>query len=342
MKSIKDLTSSELYDFLQRNPKTWIVSGAAGFIGSNISLKLLENSQYVIGVDNFKTGRKINIDKLNSFKSFTFIENDFSSEEDAQSIIDRGDYMLHQGAIGSVPRSLKEPILYNYNNVDTFLNILNSLTKSSIKGFVFASSSSVYGDNIKLPKVENEIGNPLSPYAVTKKINEIHSKLYADCYKQKSIGLRYFNVFGPRQDPEGNYAAVIPKWINAFINNDDIHVNGDGNISRDFCFIKNVIDLNIRSALILNEKEENYNEIFNVACSQKTSLNDLIEILKNEFLNRGFTTQPSIKYLPPRAGDIQDSLADISKAKKELGYNPDINFKNAIKETINWYLNFDR
>jgi UDP-N-acetylglucosamine/UDP-N-acetylgalactosamine 4-epimerase len=342
MKSIKNLTSSELYELLNNNSKTWVVSGAAGFIGSNIALTLLKNNQHVIGIDNFKTGRQVNIDKLKTFKSFKFIENDFSSEDEILNIIADSDFMLHQGAMGSVPRSLEQPILYNDLNVNTFLNILNCLKKTNIDGFVFASSSSVYGDNLKLPKVENEIGNPLSPYAVTKKINEIHSRLYADCFQQKSIGLRYFNVFGPRQDPNGNYAAVIPKWISAFMNNDDINVNGDGGISRDFCYITNVVEINIRSALILKEKNSNYNEIYNVACGQKTSLNELISILKEEFLARGLESNININYLPPRAGDIQDSLADITKAKKDLGYNPDTHFKNAICETISWYLDVDK
>tara|TARA_B100000900_G_C20584232_1_gene718807 strand:- start:416 stop:1441 length:1026 start_codon:yes stop_codon:yes gene_type:complete len=338
MNKVKDLSNSELFDYLKNDQYTWIITGSAGFIGSNIALALLHNNQKVVGIDNFITGKKENLEILKTYSNFEFIENDLSSEIEVAKIIEKSDYILHQAAIGSVPRSLKEPILYNKENVNCFLNLLNCIRNSNVKGFVYASSSSVYGDDNRLPKIEKYTGNPLSPYAATKKINEIHSKLYSDCYDSKCIGLRYFNVFGPKQDPAGNYAAVIPKWISAFINNEDINVNGDGSISRDFCFIDNVIQINIRSALALDKQVPGFNEIYNVACGNKTSLNDLIEALKDDFSLRGNTNCPNINYLPPRKGDIQDSLADISKAEKDLGYHPDIDLRKSIKKTIDWYI----
>lgn len=338
MKSFAKLRTVDLFDYLKLNQSTWVVTGVAGFIGSNIAITLLKHNQKVIGIDNFITGRKSNLDELQIHKNFKFIENDLSDVNQISNIINQSDYVLHQAALGSVPRSMKEPILYNKENVNGFLNILNCIEKSNIKGFVFASSSSVYGDDDTLPKIESHTGNPLSPYAATKKINEIHAKLYSVCYDQKSIGLRYFNVFGPKQDPNGSYAAVIPKWISAFIKNEDINVNGDGSISRDFCFIDNVVQINIRSALILSEMESGFNAIYNVACGNKTSLNDLIEILRDDFLERNQNSAPTINYLPPRKGDIQDSLANISKAVKELGYIPDTDFRKGIKQTVDWYL----
>lgn len=336
MISIKDSTFDEILKFLKTKSFKWVVTGASGFIGSNIVERLLEHNQFVIGIDNFATGKKSNVLKFYNNNNFTFIKSDLNSLTELKKIIDSQDFILHQAALGSVPRSLEEPVLFHNNNVGTHLNIIEASVSSSLKGLVYASSSSVYGDDKVYPKKEDFIGEVLSPYALTKRLNEDYSKIYNKVYHQSSIGLRYFNVFGKRQDPNGQYAAVIPRWIDSVKNNKDINVNGDGSISRDFCHVNNVVEANIRAALIQMDKKQ-YN-IFNVACGHKISLNQLAKFIIEDFEDRNIPYSGKINYLPPRKGDIQDSLADISKAKSLLGYFPDINFKDSLKKTISWYL----
>ena len=336
MINVKNSSFNDILNFISNNPFKWVVTGASGFIGSNIVEILLDNNQSVVGVDNHSTGKESNILNFLENDNFTFINNDLSSIEEIKLIIDSQDFMLHQAALGSVPRSIKEPLLFHNNNIGSHLNILEASNTTSIKGIVYASSSSVYGDDEVFPKKEDSIGNVLSPYALTKKINEEYAKVYYKIYQVSSIGLRYFNVFGKRQDPDGQYAAVIPKWISAVNENNDVNVNGDGSISRDFCYINNVIEMNIRSALI--QLESRQCDIFNVACGKNISLNQLLNYIKKEFDLKNKSYSGNINYLPPRQGDIQDSLADIDKAINILGYSPDTDFEKSLNKTISWYL----
>lgn len=336
MIDIKKSSYKKILKFLEANQYKWIVTGSAGFIGSNIVEKLLDCNQVVIGVDNFSSGSQINLEEFENDKNFSFINSNLNSVKEIETIIKDSDFVLHQGALGSVPRSIKEPALFHINNVGAHFNILNAIINTPIKGMVYASSSSVYGDDTNLPKIEDSIGEPLSPYALTKRFNEEHSNLYYKVYNISNIGLRYFNVFGKRQNPNGEYAAVIPKWINAVIKNEDININGDGLISRDFCHVNNVVELNIRAALIqINSKQ---NTILNVACGKKTSLNELADLIIKDFQKRNINYSGMVNHLPPRLGDIQDSLADINKAVNIYGYEPNTNFKKALNDTITWYL----
>lgn len=335
-----------VYDKLIRKLKneehTWLITGAAGFIGSNLLETLLKLDQKVVGLDNFSTGYQRNLDEVQSLVSkeqwnnFKFIEGDIRNIEDCQLACKNIEYVLHEAALGSVPRSITDPIATNSVNITGFLNMLVACKNANIKRFVYAASSSTYGDHPELPKVEDRIGKPLSPYAVTKFVNELYAEVFARTYGLESIGLRYFNVFGKRQNPDGAYAAVIPKWISSMIKNIPIYINGDGSTSRDFCFIENTVQINLLAAFC--QKSQAVNQIYNVAVGDRTSLNELFFYLRDS-LASGF---PHLNNLSPsygdfRAGDIRHSLADISKAKKFLGYQPSHRIYEGLAEAMAWY-----
>ena len=320
---------------------TWLITGVAGFIGSSILKRLLELNQKVYGYDNFITGFKKNIEDVKNslteekWKNFKFIEGDIRDISSLNELKVNIDFILHQAALGSVPRSIKNPIRSSDINISGFLNILNFSKNKEIKKFVYASSSSVYGDHERLPKIENLIGNQLSPYAITKRVNEMYANNFEELFEIKTIGLRYFNVFGPRQDPDGAYAAVIPKWINAMINNDDVFINGDGTTSRDFCFVENVVDANILSAICPNQNDQN---IFNIACGDRTSLFQLFNLLKDAINANGINYKKEPILRDFREGDVLHSLADISLSRNILGYNPKFNVATGIPLTVKWFL----
>ncbi len=324
------------------NPKTWLITGVAGFIGSNLLESLLELNQRVIGIDNFATGHQNNLDEVKNLVSkeqwskFKFISGDIRIYDDCVAAIQGVDYVLHQAALGSVPRSIKDPIESNSANISGFLNILEAAKEEQVKSFTYAASSSTYGDHPALPKVEVNIGNPLSPYAVTKYVNELYAQIYAQTYDFKSIGLRYFNVFGKRQDPSGAYAAVIPKWISAMMNNEEFFINGDGKTSRDFCYIENAIQMNILAATAKDNKK---NEVYNVAVGDKTNLNELYLIIKKALTDNGLDVQVKPTFRDFRVGDVRHSQADINKARKNLGYSPEFSAVDGINQVISWYQN---
>jgi UDP-N-acetylglucosamine 4-epimerase len=330
---------------LKAEPKTWLVTGVAGFIGSNLLEALLELDQYVVGLDNFSTGHQRNLDevqtlvKAEQWARFRFINGDICDIVKCHRACEGVDYVLHQAALGSVPRSIEDPINTNQSNIDGHLNILVAARDAKVKNLVYAASSSTYGDHTDLPKVEDKIGKPLSPYAVTKLVNELYAGVFARTYGYKSIGLRYFNVFGRRQDPEGAYAAVIPKWITAMIKNEPVYINGDSETSRDFCYIDNTIQANLLSATASNEDVAN--QVYNVALGDRTSLNQLYVLLRDRLA----TDFPHLKDATPvyrdfRVGDVRHSLADISKAKKLLGYQPSHSVKEGLEQAMDWYIDF--
>ena len=326
---------------LKAKPKRWLITGVAGFIGSNLLEALLASNQKVVGVDNFVTGFRSNLTlvKLNVSKkqwsNFTLIKGSISNIQICKKACQKIDYVLHQAAIGSVPRSIKNPIDTNNSNVTGFLNMIIAAKESKVKKFVYASSSSVYGDNLTLPKIEKNIGSALSPYAFTKQINETYSRLFSKIYGLECTGLRYFNVFGKNQNPNGDYAAVIPKWIIAMLQNKKITIYGDGNTTRDFCYIENVIQANILAATNSNQ---NNNSIYNVAVGNQISLNDLfLSIKKNLQINNIFYQKKPI-YKSFRSGDIRYSLANIAKIKKELKYSPYQSFDTGICDLVPWYI----
>lgn len=328
---------------LKSNPKVWLITGVAGFIGSNLLEHLLKLDQVIVGIDNFSTGYQRNLDEVKSlvtdvqWKRFHFIECDIQDYEDCVLALKGVDYVLHQAALGSVPRSIADPLSSNGVNISGFLNILNASKEEGVKSFTYAASSSTYGDHPKLPKVEKNIGNPLSPYAVTKHVNELYAGVYARNYGFKTIGLRYFNVFGKRQDPDGAYAAVIPKWTASLIKGEDVFINGDGETSRDFCFIENIIQMNILSAIASNDAKD---QVYNVAVGEKTTLNILYKIIQSALAkNISHNNQMPI-YRDFRAGDVRHSLADISKAKIALGYLPEFKISDGIEKAMPWYVNF--
>lgn len=313
-----------------------LVTGAAGFIGSNLVEDLLDNDNEVIGLDNFATGSKSNIDLFKGNENFTFLEGDIRNLDDCKRAVDGVDFLLHQAALGSVPRSIKDPITTNELNISGFLNMLSAAKDAKVKRFVYATSSSVYGDEQRLPKVEAKIGKPLSPYAITKAVGEQYAKVFGDLYGFETIGLRYFNVFGKRQDPDGAYAAAIPKFIRHLIRHESPTIHGDGTQSRDFTYIDNVVHANHIALLSTNPVA--VNEVYNVAFGSSTNLNKLIEILQN--LLSSF--DPSIndvevKYGPERVGDVRHSLASIVKAETILGYRPEIDLKMGLERAIKWY-----
>lgn len=323
-------------------PKTWLVTGVAGFIGSNLLETLLKLNQTVIGLDNFATGYQKNLDEVQSLVSdeqwqrFSFIEGDIRNLADCQKACSGVDYVLHQAALGSVPRSLADPITTNEVNISGFLNMLTAARDAEMKSFTYAASSSTYGDHPGLPKVEDKIGKPLSPYAVTKYVNELYADVFARSYGFKSVGLRYFNVFGRRQDPDGAYAAVIPKWTAAMIKNDTVFINGDGETSRDFCYIENTVQANILAAT--SQNEDATNQVYNVAVGDRTTLNELFNAIKSALADNSVTYEQQPTYRDFRPGDVRHSQADVSKANSLLGYEPKFNISQGIDEAMAWYV----
>ncbi|MDO8893178.1 MAG: SDR family oxidoreductase [Sulfurimicrobium sp.] len=329
--------------YLRGHQHHWLITGVAGFIGSNLLEALLRLNQKVTGMDNFSTGYRHNLEQVQelvgpeAWRNFTFIEGDIRKLEDCANACKKVDFVLHEAALGSVPRSIEDPILTNENNVSGFLNMLVASRDAPVKRFVFAASSSTYGDHPDLPKVESVIGKPLSPYAVTKYVNELYADVFARCYGTESIGLRYFNIFGPRQDPNGAYAAVIPQWVAALIRNQTLYINGDGETSRDFCFIDNVVQANLLAALADNP--EAANQVYNVALNERTSLNQLYEMMRS-LLQEQFphleTHRP--QHVDFREGDVRHSQADISKAARLLGFEPTHRIDEGLKQAMDWYV----
>jgi UDP-N-acetylglucosamine 4-epimerase len=329
---------------LRSHRKTWLVTGVAGFIGSNLLEALLKLNQRVVGLDNFATGYQHNIDQALAdagqtpkTEAFHFIEGDICQLGTCQQACQGVDYVLHQAALGSVPRSIEDPINTNRANIDGYLNMLVAARDADVRRFVYAASSSTYGDHPDLPKVEDKIGNPLSPYAVTKVVNELYASVFARSYGFKSIGLRYFNIFGKRQDPNGAYAAVIPKWVAGLLAGEEVFINGDGETSRDFCYIDNTVQMNLLAAT--TESEEATDQIYNVALNDRTSLNQLFHFIQERLLER----RPGLQKAEPtyrafRAGDVRHSQADIGKAQTLLGYAPSHRIDQGLDEAMDWYV----
>ena len=328
---------------LLAKPKTWLVTGVAGFIGSNLLEHLLKLNQTVVGLDNFATGHQHNLDEVQGEVSqeqwtrFNFIEGDIRNTDDCKQAVSGVDYVLHQAALGSVPRSINDPVTTNDVNISGFLNMLVAARDEKVKSFTYAASSSTYGDHPALPKVEENIGNPLSPYAVTKYVNELYADVFARTYNFNTIGLRYFNVFGKRQDPNGAYAAVIPKWTSDMINNEEVFINGDGETSRDFCFIENTVQMNILAATAADEAKT---QVYNVAVGDRTTLNTLYTSIQNSLNSNGIACSNAPSYREFRAGDVRHSQADISKAKNLLGYEPEFKIQQGIDKAMPWYIKF--
>ena len=333
----------EVQQYLRDHQHQWLVTGVAGFIGSNLLEALLRLNQKVTGLDNFSTGHRHNLEQVKdlvgpeAWSNFNFIEGDIRNLEDCRSACKNVDFVLHEAALGSVPRSIEDPILANDNNISGFLNMLVAARDSSVKRFVYASSSSIYGDNPDLPKEESMIGRPLSPYAVTKYVNELYADVFARCYGTDLIGLRYFNVFGPRQDPNGAYAAVIPQWVAALIKNQPLRINGDGETSRDFCFVDNVVQANLLSALVGDA--EAVNQVYNVALNERTSLNQLYAMMRSLLLEQfPHLEKHRPEYVDFREGDVRHSQADIAKAAKLLGFHPTHRIDQGLKQAMDWYV----
>lgn len=362
---------------LRQTPKTWLVTGVAGFIGSNLLEKLLSLDQRVVGLDNFATGHQRNLDEVKTlvtpdqWAKFHFIQGDIRLLSDCQAAMSWGpmssgaepryplpappyipvDYVLHQAALGSVPRSLADPIATNETNITGFLNMLVAARDANVKSFTYAASSSTYGDHPELPKIEENIGNPLSPYAVTKYVNELYASVFARSYGFETIGLRYFNVFGPRQDPNGAYAAVIPKWTAALLKGESVYINGDGETSRDFCYVANAIQANLLAATarskpdIASEARQSSssapsprNQVYNVAVGERTTLNNLFFYLRDNLNIHGVSETVQPIYCDFRAGDVRHSQADISKANHFLGYTPTHSIQKGIAHAMPWYI----
>lgn len=335
---------TDLLSKLKNEQHTWLITGVAGFIGSNLLETLLLLDQKVVGLDNFSTGHKKNLDEVRSlvskeqWNSFSFIEGDIQNLQDCQLACTGIQFVLHQAALGSVPRSIQDPITTNSVNISGFLNMLVASRDAKVRRFVYAASSSTYGDYPDLPKVEDKIGKPLSPYAVTKFVNELYAEVFAKTYMLESIGLRYFNVFGKRQDPNGAYAAVIPKWIASMIQGDKIYINGDGETSRDFCYVANVVQANLLAA---NAKGlPSLAQVFNIAVGDRTTLSQLFHSLRDCLTNEchlsEITNTPIFRDF--RAGDVRHSQANISKAREFLGYSPAYKLRAGISEAMPWYV----
>ncbi len=326
---------------LKSDPKVWLVTGVAGFIGSNLLEHLLKLDQTIVGLDNFATGHQYNLNEVQGlvteaqWQKFHFIEGDIRDYETCVSAVKDIDYVLHQAALSSVPGSIAAPVSSNEVNISGFLNVLQAAKEEGVKSFTYAASSSAYGNHPALPKVEENIGNPLSPYAVTKIVNELYAGVYARSYGFKTIGLRYFNVFGKRQDPNGAYAAVIPKWIAAMIQGEDVFINGDGETSRDFCFIENTVQMNILAATAPDKFKD---QVYNVAVGDRTTLNDLYASIKASLESSGIQVSANPVYRDFRDGDVRHSQADISKAKNGLGYRPEFTISHGIEQVIPWYM----
>lgn len=323
-------------------PKTWLVTGVAGFIGSNLLETLLKLDQTVVGLDNFATGYQKNLNEVQRLVSpeqwqrFNLIEGDIRNFTDCQKACTGVNYVLHQAALGSVPRSLADPITTNEVNISGFLNMLTAARDAEVQSFTYAASSSTYGDHPGLPKVEDKIGKPLSPYAVTKYVNELYADVFARSYGFKSVGLRYFNVFGRRQDPDGAYAAVIPKWTASMIKGDTIFINGDGETSRDFCYIENTVQANILAATTQNEDATN--QVYNVAVGDRTTLNELFNAIKCALARNNVEYKQQPSYRDFRQGDVRHSQANVNKANSLLGYEPKFNIFQGIDEAMAWYV----
>ena len=328
---------------LQATPKTWLVTGVAGFIGSNLLETLLKLNQTVVGLDNFATGHQHNLDEVQSlvtaeqWAKFSFIEGDIRQFADCQKACVGVDYVLHEAALGSVPRSIADPITTNETNIIGFLNMLTAARDAGVASFTYAASSSTYGDHPALPKVEENIGKPLSPYAVTKYVNELYADVFAKTYGFKAIGLRYFNVFGQRQDPKGAYAAVIPKWTSSMIAGEDVFINGDGETSRDFCFIQNVVQANILAAT--TQSDEAKNQVYNVALGDRTTLNELYRAIQAALSTNDVNFERDPVYREFRAGDVRHSQASIAKIEQHLGYAPQFKIDEGIQLAMRWYVN---
>lgn len=337
---------------LRQAPQTWLVTGVAGFIGSNLLETLLKLEQRVVGLDNFATGHQRNLDEVQTLVSpdqwtkFEFIQGDIRQLADCHQACERVDHVLHQAALGSVPRSLTDPIATNETNITGFLNMLVAARDAKVKSFTYAASSSTYGDHPALPKVEENIGKPLSPYAVTKYVNELYASVFARSYGFETIGLRYFNVFGPRQDPNGAYAAVIPKWTAALLKGEPVYINGDGETSRDFCYVANAVQANLLSAVIPDSirnpseltSSSPLNQVFNVAVGDRTTLNDLFFQLRDSLIANGVSGTVQPIYREFRVGDVLHSQADIGKAKFLLGYEPKYSVGQGLKDAVPWYV----
>jgi UDP-N-acetylglucosamine 4-epimerase len=357
----------QLQTRLLLQPATWLVTGVAGFVGSNLLEALLKLEQRVVGLDNFATGHQRNLDEVQSLVNsaqwarFKFIRGDLRKLVDCETACHGIDYVLHQAALGSVPRSLADPISTNATNISGFLNMLVAARDAKVKSFTYAASSSTYGDHPALPKVEDIIGKPLSPYAVTKFVNELYADVFARCYGFNTIGLRYFNVFGPRQDPDSAYAAVIPKWFASLIQGEPVYINGDGDTSRDFCFVANVVQANLLAATAVGVVEKAdaadahggpesrhraqnaQNQVYNIALGDRTTLNELYAHIKANLV----PLYPHVQNAQPvyrefRAGDVRHSLAAIGKAKRLLGYAPSHRIGQGLQEASGWYVKNNR
>lgn len=328
---------------LAQAPKIWLVTGVAGFVGSNLLETLLKLNQKVVGLDNFSTGFQANLDEVQSqvsakqWQNFTFHQADICHLVDCEKACIGVDYVLHQAALGSVPRSIEDPIATNHTNITGFMNMLVAAKNAQVSSFTYAASSSTYGDHPGLPKQEDVIGNPLSPYAVTKYVNELYASVFQRSYGFNSIGLRYFNIFGQRQTPNGAYAAVIPKWTAAMIANDAVFVNGDGSTSRDFNFIDNAVQANILAAT--TQDPAALNQIYNVAVGGRTDLNQLFALLQSHLANNAVCYDKAVIYRDFRAGDVKHSQADITKIKTLLGYDPAFSIADGIERAMPWYVN---
>lgn len=341
------ITETSAYERLQARlrdepPRRWLVTGVAGFIGSHLLETLLGLGQQVVGLDNFATGHRRNLDQVQAlvgeqaWQRFRFIEGDIRAPADCQAACAGVDRVLHQAALGSVPRSLADPITTNAANVTGFLTLLVAARDAGVQRFVYAASSSTYGDHPGLPKLEDTIGRPLSPYAVTKYVNELYADVFARCYGLQSIGLRYFNVFGPRQDPDGAYAAVIPRWAAAMLQGEPCQINGDGRTSRDFCYVANAVQANLLAAMV--DDQAAVNQVYNVAVGDQTDLNQLHAMLAQALCAR----RPGLVVGPPvhrdfRAGDVRHSRADVAKSRRLLGYRPSHDIASGLAEAARWY-----
>lgn len=334
---------------LIESPKTWLVTGVAGFIGSNLLEALLKLGQRVVGLDNFSTGLRRNIDEVRflvtpeQWSNFQLLEGDIRNLSDCRRACEGVDFVLHQAALGSVPRSLADPITTNENNIGGFLNIIIAARDHGVSSFTYAASSSTYGDHPDLPRVEDRVGKPLSPYAVTKIVNEFYADVFSRSYGFHTVGLRYFNVFGPRQNPDGAYAAVIPKWTASLLRGEPVFINGDGQTSRDFCFVANAVQANILAAL--TQDRDARNQVYNVAVGERITLNDLFGALRDGLLSiitdtglRSKIVQATPVYRDFRTGDVRHSLADVSKAGRMLGYKPSHRFEQGIRVALSWYV----
>jgi UDP-N-acetylglucosamine 4-epimerase len=333
----------EVQELLRRQPRRWLVTGAAGFIGSHLAEALLKLGQEVVGLDNFATGYARNLEQVRdsvgpeALRNFSFIEGDIRLLADCRRACADVNVLLHHAALGSVPRSIEDPLAAHDANATGFVNILVAARDAGVQRFVYAASSSTYGDHPGLPKVEEIIGRPLSPYAVTKYANELYADVFARCYGLATIGLRYFNIFGARQDPDGAYAAVIPRWIGQFLAGEPVYINGDGETSRDFCYVENAVQANLLAAA--TDRPEALNEVYNVAVGERTTLNELFELARALLVDEF----PSVRDCHPRygefrEGDVRHSQADISKAGKLLGYAPTHRMGEGLKEAMGWYV----